>query len=69
MGKQTKERADESERIRKALSEPGSASRKKKRNGRRVWALAMAAVFLAAAIVIDRFVFPLPYVWALTEQP
>lgn len=69
MGKQTKEHADESERIRKALSEPGSASRKKKRNGRRVWALAMAAVFLAAAIVIDRFVFPLPYVWALTEQP
>ncbi len=31
--------------------------------------MAMAAVFLAAAIVIDRFVFPLPYVWALTEQP
>lgn len=69
MGKQTKERADETERIRRALSEPGSASRKKKRIRRRIWALAMAAVFLAATIVIDRFVFPLPYVWALTEQP
>ncbi len=69
MGKQTKEHVDETERIRRALSEPRSASRKKKRIRRRIWALAMAAVFLLAAIVVDRFVFPLPYVWALTERP
>lgn len=69
MGKCTKERAEETERIRKALSEPGSVSRRKRRIGRRVWALAMAVAVLVAAILIDRFVFPLSYVWALTQQP
>lgn len=57
------------ERVRKALSVPGVKKRKKKRIGRRVWALILCAAAVAAAIFVDRYVFPLPYVWALTEQP
>ncbi len=68
MWKVTKE-ADNADRISKALSGTGSACRKKKRFVRRILVLVIAAVVLMTAIMMDRFMFPLAYVWALTEQP